>query len=183
MDIHSEYKGDFNKTIEHLKHEITSLRTGRATPALVEDISVEAYGTKQQLKALASISVLDAKTLSVDPWDKTILQDVEIALRNAQLGINPVNDGQSIRLPLPELTQERREELIKVLHQKLEQARIVIRKTREDIRNTIDKAEKDKDISEDQKFKLFEDLEKMVKDYNEKVKQIGEDKEKEITTI
>lgn len=183
MDLIHQHKQEFDKVIDHLKNDISSLRTGRATPALVEDVSVEAYGTRQPIKALASISVLDAKTLAVEPWDKSVIGAIETGLNKSQLGINPVNDGKIIRLPLPELTQERRADLIKVLHQKLEQARITVRQVREDVRTVIDKAEKEKMISEDEKFKFQDALEKMVKEYNELIKQVGEEKEKEITTI
>lgn len=178
-----QYKQEFDKAIEHFKQDISSLRTGRATPAIVEDIPVEAYGTRQPLKSVASISVADAKTLNIDPWDKSLMQAVETGLRNSPLGINPVNDGKLIRLPLPELTAERRADLIKVLHQKSEAIRIVIRKTREDARAEIEKKEAAKEIGEDEKFSMFDEIEKMVKEYNDKVKAIGEEKEKEITTI
>lgn len=183
MDIISQNKEQFEKTIAHLKHEISSLRTGRATPALVEDISVEAYGTKQPLKAVASITVADAKTINIEPWDRGLFQALDTAIRNSYIGINPVNDGKLIRLPLPELTQERRQELIKVLHQKLEQARIGIRKVREDVKSKIEKMFKDKEIAEDDKFTMQDELEKMVKEYNDKIKEVGEDKEKEITKV
>lgn len=183
MNIITESKEQFQKAVEFLKQDISSLRTGRATPALVENITVDAYGVKQELKAVASISVSDAKTINVDPWDKSLMQPIEIAIRNSDVGINPVNDGTLLRLPLPELTADRRQELIKVLHKKLEQARIAIRKIREEVRGNIDKAEKAKDISEDDKYKLFEDLEKLVKEHNEEVKAIGEAKEKEVTTV
>ncbi|MFH1286157.1 MAG: ribosome recycling factor [Candidatus Magasanikbacteria bacterium] len=184
MNIIDEYNGQFEKTIEHLKKEVSNLRTGRATPALVEDITVEAYGTKQTLKAVASISVQDAKTLVVEPWDKGLLHSIDIAISHSDVGINPVNDGKLIRLPLPELTSERRQDLIKLLHAKLEYARISIRKIREDIRSKIEKAEKEKQISEDEKYTQQEELEKnLVKVYNEKVKEIGEEKEKEINTV
>ncbi|MFH1947509.1 MAG: ribosome recycling factor [Candidatus Magasanikbacteria bacterium] len=183
MSLIDERKGEFGKAIEHFKNDIISLRTGRATPALVEDIIVDAYGGKQPIKAVASISVQDAKTVVVEPWDKGLIQAIDTAIRNSQLGINPVNDGKLIRLPLPDLTQDRRQELIKVLHQKLEGARVAIRKIREDIRDEIDKQFKDSEIGEDVKYKLQEELEKVVKDYNEKVKGIGDEKEVEITTI
>lgn len=183
MSFIAMQKDAFDKSIDHLKQEITVLRTGRATPALVEDIVVEAYGTKQPLKSVASISVADAKTLNVDPWDKTLVQAVETAIRNSDVGINPVNDGTLIRLPLPDLTAERRADLIKVLHKKLEEARISVRKIREDVRSEIDKKEKAKEISEDEKFGMQDDLEKLVKEYNEHIKKIGEEKEKEINTI
>ncbi len=183
LSIIEQYKDEFNKTLDYLKQDISSLRTGRATPALVEDIMVEAYGVKQALKTLAAISVADAKTINIEPWDKSVLQNIEIAIRNSQLGINPINDGKLIRLPLPDLTQERRIELIKVLGQKLEQARVSIRKIREELREKIDKMEKDKEITEDEKYKAFEDVDKLIKDYNEKIKEIGAEKEKEINTI
>ncbi|MFA6427052.1 MAG: ribosome recycling factor [Candidatus Magasanikbacteria bacterium] len=183
MDFITQNKEEFNKIIEHLKHEISNLRTGRATPALVEDVVVEAYGVRQPLKAVASISVADAKTLNIDPWDKSLTQAIESGLRASNLGINPVNDGKLIRLPLPDLTQERRQELIKVLHQKLEQARVSVRNIREEIRKDIDKKEKDKEIAEDDKFRMQDELEKLVKEYNDKLKVIGEDKEREITTV
>lgn len=183
MDVIQQHKDSFDKTIEFLKHEIAGLRTGRASPALVEDIPVEAYGTRQPVKAVASISVADAKTLAVEPWDKSLMQAVEVGIRNSSLGLNPANDGHMIRVILPDLTQDRRIELIKLLHQKLEIARVAVRKLREDIRKGIDTSEKNKEIGEDVKFKMQEHLEKMVKEYNEKIQGIGADKEREITTI
>lgn len=183
MDLINQYRDQFEKVTEHLKTEISSLRTGRATPALVEGIVVDAYGTKQPLKAVASISVADAKTINIEPWDKSLVGALESAIRNSQLGINPVNDGKLIRLPLPDLTQERRQELIRVLHQKLEQARVSVRNIREDIRKEIDKKEKDKEIGEDERYKLQDGLDKVVKEFNDKIKVVGEEKEKEITTI
>ncbi len=178
-----DFKGDFDKVIDFLKEDISGLRTGRASTAMVEGVSVEAYGMRQPLKAVASISVADAKTLNIEPWDKSILSAVEKGLRDSGLGINPVNDGRLIRLSLPELTSERRVELTKVLHQKVEQARISARKVREEVRDLVTGEEKAKSISEDEKFSLQEDLEKMVKEYNEKIAQIGEQKEKEITSV
>lgn len=183
MSIIDSYKGNFSKAIEHLRQEISGLRTGRATPAIVEDVIVEAYGTKQPLKATASISVQDAKTIAIEPWDKGLVQAIETGIRNSDLGMNPINDGRIIRLNLPELTQERRQELIKVLHRKLEDARVTVRKVREEVRETIQRMEKNKEISEDERFRLQDELETLVKDYNEQVKTVGEEKEKEINTI
>ncbi|MCB9799059.1 ribosome recycling factor [Candidatus Nomurabacteria bacterium] len=179
----TQTKAEFEKAIEFLRNDISSLRTGRATPALVEDVTVTAYGVKQQLKAVASISVADAKTLTVDPWDKGLINDIDKAIRESNLGFNPVNDGKLIRIPLPELNSERRAELIKVLHGKLESARIAVRKIREDWKRQIDSAQKNKEIGEDEKFSLEGELEKMVKENNELIKEIGENKEKEINTV
>ncbi len=179
----TEFKGDFDKVLEFLKTDIAGLRTGRASAAMVEGIMVEAYGSHQSLKAVASIVVQDAKTLVLEPWDKSILANVEKGIRDSGLGINPQNDGRIIRLALPELTTERRTELTKVLHQKLENARISIRKVREEVRDMVMSEEKDGNIGEDEKFKLLDDLDKLVKDYNEKIKEIGEKKEQEINTV
>ncbi|MDO8625986.1 MAG: ribosome recycling factor [Candidatus Magasanikbacteria bacterium] len=179
----NDYKNEFVKAIDFFKSDISSLRTGRATTAIVDGVQVEAYGTRSPLKAVATISVADAKTLNIEPWDKSQLQAIEKGIRDAGLNLNPVNDGRLIRLILPELTSERRQELTKVLHQKMEQAKISVRKVREEAREMIMMEEKDKSISEDEKFKLQEELEKMVKSYNEEIEKIGEGKEKEITTV
>ncbi len=183
MNLATLYKSQFEKTLEHLRMEISGLRTGRAAPAIVENIQIEAYGTRQQLKGLASISVIDAKTIGVSPWDKSILSAIDTSIRNSNLGLNPVNDGVLIRLVLPELTQDRRQELIKVLHSKLEEARIAVRKIREEARDHVDRSEESREMGEDERFTQYDNIEKMVKDYNEKIKEMGEGKEEEITTI
>lgn len=182
MNLH-EHKAEFVAVVDFLKSDIAALRTGRASAAMVENIFVDAYGSSQPLKAVASISISDAKTVVLEPWDKSLLSAVEKGVRDSGLGINPVNDGKIIRLSLPDLTSERRQELTKILHQKLEQARISIRQVREEIREKINQEEKDKVIAEDQKFRLQEDLEKMVKEFNEEVKKIGDQKEEEIMKV
>ena len=179
----SDFKGDFDKAIEFFKDDISGLRTGRASSAIVEDIMVEAYGTHQTLKSLASINIPDAKTVNIDPWDKSVLSAVEKAIRDSGLGLNPVNTGSQIRLAMPELTSERRQELIKILHQKEEGARIAIRKIREDVKEMVKSAEGDGEVTEDEKYRLEEDLDRVVKEYNDKVKEIVVKKEAEINTI
>ncbi len=179
----NECKKEFSAVIDFLRQEISGLRTGRASVAMVDAIMVEAYGSRQPLKGCASITVSDHKTLLLEPWDKGLLSAVEKGIRDSGLGVNPVNDGKSIRLILPDLTADRRKELVKILGQKLEQARISLRKVREEVRERIAKEEKEKTMSEDDKFRLQEELEKMVKEFNELVKTIGEEKEKEIMTI
>jgi ribosome recycling factor len=169
--------------IDFLKKDITGLRTGRASVAMVEDIMVEAYGTHQTLKSVATITVADAKTLNIEPWDKSVLGSIEKGIRDSGIGVNPVNDGRMVRVVLPDLTSERRKELAKVLHEKLENARVSVRKVRQESRELIEMEEENKSISEDEKFKLFEEVEKVVKEYNDKIKEIGEKKESEINTI
>ncbi len=177
------YKPEFEKVIEHLKNEISALRTGRATPALVEDILVEAYGVKTPLRGLASISVSDPKTLLVEPWDKGVLKEMEKAIQLADIGVRPVNEGTRLRLSIPPLTEESRRELIKILQQKLEKSRISLRTIRDKIRSEIIEAERDKQITEDDRYRLQERLDDLIEEYNFKIKEIGEQKEKEIMAI
>lgn len=179
----ASYKQNFQKAVEHFKGELAGLRCGRASPALIENILVDAYNSKMSIKGLASIAIPDAKTIVVEPWDKSIIKNIEAAISQAGLGLNPVNDGRVLRLIIPPLTEESRRELVKVVGQKLEVARISVRQTREQIKEKIVNAEKNKEIGEDERFRLQDSLDKMVSDYNAEIKKIGEEKEKEIMTI
>lgn len=176
-------KPEFEKVITHLKGELGALRGNRATPALVEHVVVEAYGMKQPLKALAAISVVDAKTLTIEPWDKSVMKDIEKGIKMANVGVNPVNEGQLIRMVLPPFTEENKKELVKIVHTRLEDARSGVRTIREKLRQQVVDSEKKKEMSEDDKFRQLEKLEKMAAEYNEQVKKIGEAKEKEIMTV
>jgi ribosome recycling factor len=179
----NDFKSDFDSAITFFKEDISGLRTGRASVAIVEDIIVEAYGAHQALKSVASINIPDAKTVNIEPWDKSILAAVEKSIRDSGIGLNPVNTGSQIRIFLPELTSERRQELIKVLHQKEETARIAIRKVREEVKEMVKSAEADNEVTEDERYRLEEDLDRLVKEYNDKVKEITDKKEAEINTI
>lgn len=177
------FRPQFTKILDHLKNELGSLRTGRANAAILDSVQVLVYGQSMPLKGIASISVPDARTIAVEPWDKSILKDVEKAIVEARLGVNPVNEGQLIRLPMPSLTEESRKDLIKVLNQKLEQSRITTRQQRDAVREKIVQEEKEKLIGEDQRFRLQQKLDEMVKEVNDKIKAMGEEKEKEIMTV
>ncbi|MDO8505246.1 MAG: ribosome recycling factor [bacterium] len=176
-------KTEFEKAITHLRSELGALRGNRATPALVEHILVEAYEMKQPLKALAAISVVDAKTLTIEPWDKSIMKDIEKGIQLANVGVNPVNEGTIIRMVLPPFTEENKKELVKIVHTRLEDARGAVRTIREKLRQQVVDEEKNKETSEDEKYKQLEKLDKMVAEYNEQMKKIGEAKEKEIMTV
>lgn len=176
-------KSDFQTTIEHLQKELGSLRTGRATPALVEDIVVNAYGSTMEIRGLASLNVPDSRTVVIDPWDKSLIQNIEKGIRDAGIGLSPVVDGSVLRIMVPQMTEENRKQIVKVLKEKLEDARIRLRGIREEIREEILKREKEKEFSEDEKFKLFDELEKLTKEFNEQISQIGERKEKEVMEI
>lgn len=177
------FSPDFTKIFDQLKLELKSLRTGRASAVILDAVMVEVYGQRLALKGLASISVPDPKTIVIDPWDKNILKDIEKAIVEAKIGLQPINEGKSIRLVMPLMTEETRQELIKILGQKLEQTRISIRQLRDKIREQIFKEEKEKLIGEDQRFRLQQKLDEMSKDYNEKIKLMGEEKEREIMVV
>ncbi len=176
-------KPEFNKVIERLDNELKNIRTGRANAALVDDIKVEAYGSTMDLKGVAAISVPDAKTIQIEPWDKGLVKDVEKALLAANLGITPNVAGTVIRLNMPQMTEETRRDTVKAVQQKGEQSRIAIRNVREDVRQSITKDEEANVINEDEKFRQFEALDKVVKEFNDKIGKMIEDKEKEVMTI
>ena len=176
-------KPKFSKVIEHLKGELGSLRSGRATPLLVENVAVEAYGTTTPLKELASINTPEPRLLIISPWDKGIIKDVEKALQVVNLGASPVIDGAVIRINLPPLSEERRKELVKILNTKLEEARIGVRSVREDSLKDFKQQKSNGDVSEDEFFVVQKDMQKIVDDFSTQIKKIGEDKEKEIMTI
>jgi len=171
------------ETIEFLKGELGQLRTGRATPALVENIIVDAYGAPMAVKGVASISVTDSKSLAIEPWDKSLMKAIEEGIRNAGLGINPVNDGKVVRIIMPPMTEENRRAIVKIIGQKEEEARIRIRQTREEVRTGIIKAEEEGEMPEDQKFADMEALDQLSKEFNEKIKEVTSEKEVEIMKI
>src|SRR3989344_6192415 len=163
-DLLESYKEDFEKALSHLKDELATLRVGRANPIMVENILVESYGTKMPMKQLASIAVPAARTLVIQPCDKNIIKDIEKAIIAANIGISPVNEGQQIRLTIPQLTEESRRELVKSVGEKAEKARIALRQIRDKVKEEIIKQEKDKEITEDDKYDLIKKLDDKVKD-------------------
>ncbi len=177
------YESLFQGHIDRLGQDLSSLRTGRASALLVEHIIVDSYGTPTPLKHLASISVPDAKTLQIAPWDKSLLKEIEKAITQNNLGINPLNDGVSIRLIMPAMTEENRKALLKIVGTKGEQAKIGIRTVRDEIREEITHQERNKEITEDDKYNLFEGVDKMTKEYTLAIESATEKKEQEIMTI
>lgn len=176
-------KNLFEKTREFLKNDISNLRTGRVAPSLVEKVKVLAYGVSAELLQLAAISCPEPQTIVIKPWDKNILKDIEKAIIIADLNINPIVDGEIIRLNFPALTEESRRELVKLLHKRLEEARVTLRQQREKIKEQIVNKEKEKAMSADEKFQALKDLDSVVREYNDQIKQIGDNKEQEIMKI
>ncbi len=181
--IIEDKKSDLEKAIEHFNVEIGKIRTGRANPAVVENILVDYYGSKTPLKQIASINAPEARLLVIQPWDKGALVYIESALRESNLGFNPNNDGQLIRINIPPLTEERRKEFVKLLSQRTEEAKISVRSIREEAWREIQDLEKDGKISEDDKFAGKDQLQKVIDEYNKKIEEIREKKEREIMTI
>lgn len=176
-------KEQFNKVIERLHSELSSVRTGRANPSLLATVMVESYGTKMPLQQVASVNVSDAKTLTISPWDKGQLQAVEKGIMEANLGFTPSNDGSVIRINLPPMTEERRKEMVKMVGQIAEQARIGIRQTREEILKSVKKDEADGKATKDDVANAQKDIQKIVDEFNKQIKDIADDKEQEIMTV
>ncbi len=182
-EIIDKKKPELEKSIEHFKEELNQLRTGRASVAMVEGLSVDYYGAKSPLKQVASISVPEPRTIVIAPWDKDNLVNIEKSLRESQLNLNPNNDGQVIRINIPALTEERRKDLVKVLNQKAEDAKISIRKHREDAWEEIQRVEKEGLMGEDDKFVGKDKLQEVVDEFNKKVEEVRAKKEVEIMQV
>ena len=171
------------KTVEALIKELASIRTGRASPALVEHIKVDYHGVLTPLIQLASISVPEPKTIAIHPWDRTIINNIDKAILKSDLGLNPTNDGNNIRISIPLLTEERRKDLIKIIHKRLEESRITIRNMRRETIDELKTSEKNKEISQDQNTRASEQLQKLTDNYIESINKIGRDKESEILEV
>jgi len=171
------------KTIEALNKELSSIRTGRASPALVEHIKVDYHGVLTPLIQLASISVPDPKTITIHPWDRTIINNIDKALLKSDLGLNPTNDGNNIRISLPALTEERRKDLIKIVHKRLEEARVTVRNIRREAVEELKLSEKNKEISQDQSIRATEHTQKLTDSHIDSINRIGKDKETEILEV
>jgi ribosome recycling factor len=175
-----DLKRRMHGAVEALRHDLTGLRTGRASTALVEPIHVEVYGANMPLNQVATVSVPEPRMLSVQVWDRSNVQPFEKAIRNAGLGINPIVDGQVIRLPIPELTEERRKELAKLCGQYAEKARIAVRNVRRDGMDHLKADEKKHEISEDERKRLEHEVQKLTDDTIREIDDVTAAKEKEI---
>jgi ribosome recycling factor len=166
---------------EWLKRELSSVRTGRATPAILDAVKVEAYGSMMPINQVANISIEDARLLRITPWDMSVAKAVEKAILTSDLGLSVVTDDKGLRVTFPDLTSERRQALVKVAKQKLEDAKVTLRGEREKAVKDIDKQEKDKAVSKDEQFRMKADLQKVVDDANKSLDEIFAKKEKEIS--
>ncbi len=182
-DLLKNAQTEFDQALSHLKEEYSKLQIGRASAALVEGIMVEAYGSKQPIKAMASISIPDAKSIQVQPWDRSQLSAVEKAIQNSDLNINPVNDGLSLRLNLPQMTEERRKDLTKVVHRLAEEARIAVRHPRQKAIEKAKEQQKNGDITEDQLRGFEKQLQERVDQVNKTIEEAAKSKEQDVMTV
>ncbi len=171
------------KSLEALKHEYGSLRAGRATPSLLDKVMVDYYGTPTPVNQVAKVSVPEPRMIMIQPWEKSLLHDIEKAIMKSDLGLSPNSDGTAIRLAIPQLTQERRQEIVKTVGKKAEEAKVAMRNVRRDGNDAIKKLEKAKEITEDESKKGQEDMQKLVDKYIKLVDGAKSSKEKEVMEV
>lgn len=176
-------KSRMDKSIEAFRQEITKIRTGKATTTLLDGIRVDYYGSMSPLNQVGNVSVLDAHTLSITPWDKSVVQAIEKAILTADLGLNPISDGTNIKIPIPALNEERRVELVKLVKKFGEDAKVAIRNVRRDANDHLKKQEKNKELSEDQRHDAEQEVQKLTDEHINRIDEIIKHKEEEIMEV
>jgi ribosome recycling factor len=179
----TELKARMDKTMQVFEHELVKLRTGRANPAMVEDVKVDYYGTHTPLKHLARITAPEPDMIVIHPFDKTQVHAIEKAIQAANLGFNPTVDGELLRIKVPRLTEERRKELSKVIHDRAEESKVALRNIRREIKEHLDKEQKDGKVSEDDHDRVMKEIEKVTHEYTAKIDQTAQAKEKQLMSV
>lgn len=182
-DLMGDAERRMQKAVEALKQDLAAIRTGRASLALIERINVDYYGTPTPINQVATISIPEARLLVIQPWDKKMLTDIEKAIQRSDLGINPNNDGQVIRLNVPPMNEERRRDLVKTLHKKLDEHKVAIRNVRRDVQDKLRDREKKKEVSEDELKRSIEKLQKLTDRFIDEMDKVGKTKEQEILEV
>lgn len=182
-DVLLDVEDKMDKAVEALKRDLNTLRTGRATPSLIENISVDYYGTPTPLKQIASISAPDARAILVQPWDRQSLREIEKSLMKSDMGFNPSNDGNIVTVPIPPLTTERRQDLVKVLKRKIEEGKVSVRNVRRGGQDALRRMEKDKLASQDQVRRAQDQLQKATDEHTKTMDQVAAAKEAEIMQV
>ncbi|MDE3230617.1 MAG: ribosome recycling factor [Chloroflexota bacterium] len=183
VDVFADVEHRMKSAVEALQRELNTIRTGRASPTLLERLMVDYYGTPTPVQQVATIHAPDARSLTIQPWDKNALGDIEKAIQKSDLGVNPTNDGQMIRLVLPPLTEDRRKDLVKVAHKKVDEAKIAVRNCRRDGHDTLRDQEKNKEISADDLKRSVDRLQKLTDRYIAELDKLGQAKEQEILSV
>jgi ribosome recycling factor len=171
------------KAVEAMRREFTSVRTGKATPALLDTVRVDAYGSKMPINQVGTVSAPEPRLLLVQPWDKGLLKAIETGITNADLGLNPSNDGNIIRVPIPQLTEERRKDMVKLLHKLAGEGRVAIRHARQEANKELKKKQADHEISEDDSHRQMEQVQKLTDEYIAKIDQLLKAKEQEVMEV
>lgn len=182
-EIHDDAKTGMGKAVSHASDEFASIRTGRANPSLFSNLTVEYYGAPTPMNQLASFQNPEARTLLITPYDRSALGEIEKALRNSDIGANPANDGNVIRVVMPELTEERRRDYVKIVNSKAEDARIAVRSIRRTAKESIEKLVKDGDVGEDEGKRAEKDLDALTKKSTEQIDQLAKNKEAELLQV
>lgn len=183
MPTVEDAKKRMEDALDAIRREFATVRTGKASPALLDTVRVEAYGSKMPLNQVSTVSTPDASLIVVQPFDKNLLEDIERAIMSADLGLNPANDGNIIRVPIPPLNEERRKEYVKLLHKMAEEGRISIRHARRIVRDEIHALVKDHEIGEDEGRRREDALEKLTHEYSDKIEELLKSKEEEVMAI
>ena len=183
LDVHKQLEAKMTKTIDALKHEYTTIRAGRANAQMLDKVRVDYYGSLTPINQMAAISVPEPRTLMINPWDKSSMAEIEKAIRNSDLGLNPTNDGQVIRISVPALTEERRKELAKRVHKVAEEFKVRLRNERRDANDALKKMEKDGELTEDELKKGLDHVQKMTDDGIKKIDEMISKKEKEVLEV
>lgn len=179
----AQAKSRMEKAVEDFRKELATVRTGRANASLLDHVRVDYHGTPMPVNRLGTVTVPDATMLMISPWDPSAVPLIDKAIRTSDLGLNPTNDGKVVRVPIPSLTEERRKDLVKHIHKVLENHRTAVRNIRRDIKEAIDKLEKDKKISQDEQKRSLEELDKLSQAETKKIEDLSATKEKEVMEI
>ena len=182
-DAMAQAKVRMEKAVEDFRKDLTSVRTGRANVALLDHVRVDYHGTPMPINQLGTLNVPDPMTIVISPWDPGAVGPIDKAIRTSDLGLNPTNDGKVLRVPIPPLTEDRRKDLVKHIHKVLENHRTAVRNIRRDVKESVEKLEKDKKISEDEKKRSLDELEKLTHSETKKIEDLSAAKEKEVMEI
>jgi ribosome recycling factor len=183
MPTINEAKSQMEAAVEAMRREFATVRSGKATPALLDTVRVDAYGSKMPLNQVATVSSPEPRMLIVQPWDKSLATAVEKAIRSAEMGLNPANDGSVIRVPIPPLNEERRREMVRLLHKMAEESRVAVRHARQEANKTIKQSQQEAGVSEDDARRQMDEVQKLTDEYIGKVDQLLKSKEEEVMEV
>jgi ribosome recycling factor len=183
MPTLAEARAQMEKAVEATRREFASVRTGKATPALLDMVRVEAYGSKMPLNQVGTISAPEPRLLVIQPWDKSLIGEIEKAIRTSELGLNPSNDGNVVRVPIPALTEERRKEMVRVLHKLAEEGRVAVRHARQEANKEIKRRQQAHEISEDEAHRLTDEVQRLTDEHIGRIDQLLASKEQEVMEV